>query len=492
MFGSFVSIFYRVMTKVKKTVLLLLFLSARADDTACKPGCFGWCSVTQASSHCSDCHCRACAFCEAAPAAASSSASSMALASGAVSAPLHDCESFCDAAFKRAHCALDKCLACSFCGCDSGIEGDAKKQTCADWCALESATSHCSWCSCQACAFCDAGGGALPPPDQQAAGAAHGVAVGSHQCAPADEQDASVFDCQLFCSPDFRDEHCSRCQCKGCKFCSCTSDHEGDTPHEACSAWCSVDFHKTHCSWCACSACDYCRVGVPCDSFLPDDTRHETCEDFCDEGFAERHCDFCKCRDCDFCAAALIGEREAGKQRAEKAKRESWKRVGLGGAADGASSAASTSLECSSGVAGDGAHRTCESFCSVASSAVHCAMCKCAGCDFCTGRCSSGLLGDTGYASCEPECDHAEAADHCTYCRCQGCTFCSGAGGSGGAASLPAPRGAACSSLAPGDTLYESCEQPGCAEASFADACGSCRCKLCKVCTALGDVAFYI
>ena len=327
--------------------------TGRAGDSA-TASCFGWCSVAFASSHCDWCACSGCGWCTSAGTAtptlpSTSAGGALATRSvgsndvGTCDAAQLDCESFCAPQYKATHCSLCKCRACAFCKCSSGIADDVDEEQCQSWCQLEHSESHCTMCKCRGCSFCAAGAGdtsknaprleigmrdaasmsgARPggkaPHDAGSAGGAYfgaystaggplavlgasatasnvGAAVAlarvDEQCTPANPTDVDFYDCQLFCSPTFRADHCSLCKCAGCNWCACSSTHAGDVPRETCAPWCETQFHRSHCDWCSCKGCSFCRVGVPCDSFYPDDSPTEKCEDFCDVAFHERHCE---------------------------------------------------------------------------------------------------------------------------------------------------------------------------------------------------------
>ncbi len=348
--------------------------TAHEGDSA-SPGCYGWCSPIFAAEHCGWCACKGCGWCEAA--ASGNTGSSSGAGGGAEDAchsghegdiAFRDCAAFCSSQYKTDHCDLCKCKACGFCACESDVEGDSSEELCESWCALEFRDSHCSQCKCKACQMCRAAPALAP--------SAHAA---PEKCAPVDTDDVSVFDCQTFCSPTYKHDHCARCQCQQCEWCACSSSHAGDAKHATCAPWCDIAFHRTHCEWCACQGCSWCREGVPCDSFLPDDARVETCEDFCDPYFKDSHCEMCKCKGCDFCdaeAAAAAAPSHGGAAPAPTVTPAALSAAARVKTAIVAAAAAPPPPSCNSGIIGDATEARCESFCNVLGGEAHCKSSK--------------------------------------------------------------------------------------------------------------------
>ena len=124
------------------------FVSAHDSDGS-TAGCFGWCSSAFAGEHCTWCKCAACDWCASPDGGTAFELPAASVASSAASAPgggspsagasnaacssgladdvsYKDCQPFCNAAFKSAHCSTCKCRACGF------------------WCATHGCDIHCN------------------------------------------------------------------------------------------------------------------------------------------------------------------------------------------------------------------------------------------------------------------------------------------------------------------------------------------------------------
>ena len=377
--------------------------------------------------------------------------------------------------------------------CTSSHEEDSGYEACYGWCSAVAAAEHCTWCKCRGCDWCAAtDGGTIEAPGDDA-----------QACSSDVEGDVDHADCQPFCNENEWRSHCGLCKCKGCGFCSCSSKHADDSTERQCQTWCSEEYYDDHCPRCKCQGCEFCAHGPPCTPSQDDDSEYEQCEEFCSADFATQHCGLCKCKGCGFCKEGLP-----------------------------------LAATCTSGIEGDANREMCQDFCDPANRKDHCQMCKCRGCDFCACEsthendakvetcaswCNSNeydthcdwcackgcqfcrlggkscqsffATGDTDHEDCEDFCSEEASNIHCSYCKCKRCGFCKAeerkqiqaakAAASGVAAPEAIPDGAtACFSGIGHDALYEKCES-FCDEAQKDEHCKLCKCKSCRVCSAV-------
>ena len=77
-----------------------------------EPACLDWCSASAAQTHCTQCPCKACGFCE---------------------------------AVARLHAVA---------ACIQHDDRDSESLMCLSWCDVSGAKDHCQRCDCGACSFC--------------------------------------------------------------------------------------------------------------------------------------------------------------------------------------------------------------------------------------------------------------------------------------------------------------------------------------------------
>ena len=414
--------------------------SDQPDDTS-YADCQTFCSAASKDSHCKLCKCRACGFCD-------NTCSSSFEDDGGVEA----CESWCSADFFGDHCQRCKCKGCGFCKagppCSSNVPEDSSYKMCEPFCDSQFASSHCSMCKCQQCDFCTAA--SVP---------GVGTPAVASTCTSGIEGDVDHETCEAFCDPASKDTHCNLCKCRGCNFCSCSSEHEADSSVEECQKWCRDDQIGPHCSWCACKGCRFCEVGgKACESFyLTGDTDYEACDGFCSAQSADTHCGMCKCKQCGFCAEH---EKHGGKIVA-----------------------APPPPACFSGQSHDFLFEGCERFCTEGSKEDQlnsCKLCKCKGCRTCSAICESGIPGDTKSVGCSTACDPEQAEGFCGMCKCRGCPFCNE---DGSVAQLEpgALDGQSCIPANDKDISEPKCYSH-CSESNKATHCETCKCKACDFC----------
>lgn len=118
-------------------------------------------------------------------------------------------QEYCSADYRESHCSECKCRGCSFCGCESKHDGDARFEECADWCSVDFFKAHCGWWAHR------------PTSPALKFGALHCFSW---------ETNGYVM--------------CGRCSCKGCDFCKtgppCDSFLPNDSMYETCDSFCSV------------------------------------------------------------------------------------------------------------------------------------------------------------------------------------------------------------------------------------------------------------
>ena len=417
-----------------------------------------------------------------------------------------------------------------------GHPDDSDGAACFGWCSPAFGGEHCSWCRCRGCVFCDAialanpaaaasfatvisgsagpvsgrnptpaGGGGImsgsTPSVSSGVTTVAATALGSGDGTGADESsvcqssiadDVSYKDCQPFCSPAFRDDHCAACKCRACHFCGCSSELADDSPDERCESWCSADFEDAHCAACKCKGCQFCRMGKACTPADESDSNTESCDAFCDAKFASSHCNQCKCKRCGFCRpggahGGVLGH-DGGGGGGAGARGGNGGGGGAGGKTggkekDGGGNPGHASAHAASHDTGflplgaacssdapigvwDSEESACESFCSSEHRSAHCALCKCRACDLC--KCQSAVANDSEEERCEPWCSRSFHAVHCGMCKCKACGFC--------------VHGVACAPFEQGDSEVERCE--AFCKPSFADAhCQMCKCRGCSFCS---------
>lgn len=417
-----------------------------------------------------------------------------------------------------------------------GHPDDSDGAACFGWCSPAFGGEHCSWCRCRGCVFCDAialanpaaaasfatvisgsagpvsgrnptpaGGGGIisgsTPSVSSGVTTVAATALGSGDGTGADESsvcqssiadDVSYKDCQPFCSPAFRDDHCAACKCRACHFCGCSSELADDSPDERCESWCSADFEDAHCAACKCKGCQFCRMGKACTPADESDSNTESCDAFCDAKFASSHCNQCKCKRCGFCKpggahGGVLGH-DGGGGGGAGARGGNGGGGGAGGKTggkekDGGGNPGHASAHAASHDTGflplgaacssdapigvwDSEESACESFCSSEHRSAHCALCKCRACDLC--KCQSAVANDSEEERCEPWCSRSFHAVHCGMCKCKACGFC--------------VHGVACAPFEQGDSEVERCE--AFCKPSFADAhCQMCKCRGCSFCS---------
>ena len=100
--------------------------------------CETFCSAEYADSHCHMCKCRSCTFCLAlAPTLDVINGKEMCSPSGVDDVHVLDCQDFCSEEFQSTHCTECKCKGCPFCQCTSEHTGDSHFAECADWCSVD-------------------------------------------------------------------------------------------------------------------------------------------------------------------------------------------------------------------------------------------------------------------------------------------------------------------------------------------------------------------
>ena len=419
--------------------------ASTGPDDVLFPDCQDFCGPDSWKEHCKLCKCKACSFCKCDPKDADDSSE-------------QECQPWCTADYYEDHCSRCKCKGCDFCHaggppCTPSTPDDTAFKTCQDFCSPVFASSHCGMCKCQGCDFCSA--------DSTAGGA-----LGPGSCTSGITDDVNREMCQDFCDPRERESHCGMCKCRGCEFCKCESEREGDSRVEECQKWCNADMFDDHCEWCSCKGCGFCRAGgKACASFyIVGDTDHEDCEDFCSADALDEHCSYCKCKRCGFCKAA---ERQAVAPRPPPS----------------AIVAAGSGPACFTGRSGDLNFEACENFCSKDELTEHCKLCKCKSCSMCSASCESGIAGDSFTRWCSNVCDPAQPEAYCSMCKCRSCSFCNADGTPSGAVALPAPevKEGACTPFNSKDIDHPACLSH-CSPESKASHCETCKCKGCEFC----------
>lgn len=219
-----------------------------------------------------------------------------------------------------------------------------------------------------------------------------------------------------WCDPAWPTQHCHNEVCAGCAFC---------TARVGCRAqWCSPEF-EGHCQQESCKPCAFCGAVV-----MRAANGSKACASWCERANKDSHCGDERCLGCTFCDAApagggLVCEGWCDANSASSHCADPQGRcLGCGFACEptskpsvarGTPSGAQTVVAADSQVAKDGAV-ACASWCSVDSSAAHCADGRCSGCGFCFGV----------TAACAHWCSAEHAAQHCAPKAggCEGCAFC--------------------------------------------------------------------
>ena len=168
------------------------------------------------------------------------------------------------------------------------------------------------------------------------------------KCLIADAEHPNALEkCQSWCKESYKKDHCKKCDCIACTFCSGPGpagtmlpvpQHHKPAPTcavpgkeaAACALWCKEGHASSHCDQCACSQCKFCsyapgpagpalgsqpapslpkpaaapekvkHVAGPCTT---DPTKKQTCAKWCNTAHPRDHCAKCDCQDCEFCYA---------------------------------------------------------------------------------------------------------------------------------------------------------------------------------------------
>ena len=303
--------------------------------------------------------------------------------------------------------------------------------------------------------------------------------------ARGDRGDKLREDCETWCRA--KPAHCRMCKCQACSFCTgvCASGLLGDSNFASCEPQCSEASAEDHCRYCRCKGCKFCAApgikltpaqtaalteqkvlaalphGPPCTSLGAGDLTFESCDPkVCGAQPAADACGTCRCKGCKACggtfAPASVApsafDAAAGNPAAGVEKRLAGGVVVRGGA-------------CTSRWADDESTPMCQPFCSRSQQHIHCSLCKCSSCEWCsaavvdaTGQdassqasaaglpkapdvvppkaesgiapapapapasaslaCKSAVLGDTPVKECSFVCSAALAPAMCLLCRC--------------------------------------------------------------------------
>ena len=376
--------------------------------------------------------------------------------------------------------------------CASSMVGDVNKKSCDRFCNKAGGVGHCAWCKCQACSFCT--------------GVCNSGLLG----------DSTFASCEPDCDPGARSDHCRYCRCQGCKFCAAPLD-DGDALSAgalehgaACTSFATGDLEFESCDQLRCStmqdACETCRCKLcaSCGGTVPD----ATVESVDGGGALSALPSMTKP-----VVVTLVTERAKGKH---------------GGAA--AAAQQTGTLACTSRWIDDVSTPECQQFCDATQGRIHCSLCKCASCSFCSaspppptaaslastppsigtatvGRapCSSPIIGDSTVRQCSFVCSLDFAPAMCLMCKCSACEFCmerarrsaddppTAAGAGSGPSTYrppppplphpPPPRPPACKPYKSWDYSYEACVG-SCDPNNAAVRCKECKCRACSFCAA--------
>lgn len=229
------------------------------------------------------------------------------------------CQGWCD---KIVHCQNKQCSSCSMCGktvaCRPTRKDDLHHESCESWCKAEQMGPHCNTCACRRCDFCSSlvkGGVEDFTPIK---------------CAPASKDDLPYEACSKWCRPEESGVHCGRCACKQCEFCDAVSSAavpsiglatignkckpltRDDASVESCRSYCKSGLVASHCSRCDCKGCSFCSAAEleKCSPFDKADSNVQGCEPFCNPARAKDNCLVCRCKKCDFCRTSFASEKE--------------------------------------------------------------------------------------------------------------------------------------------------------------------------------------
>ena len=248
------------------------------------PRCKDWCDESAASSHCHQCNCQACSFCEAFDARSSTPVGQ------------RSCLDWCSESAKADHCYQSSCRSCAFCTDASDHAGGQ----CLGWCSAEFSGQHCQLAACTGCSFC-----AFPPPSPSV---------------PAELDNSKHYS-----ALQFRPEPVATGSLHGFDRAPPRLSSPSPPPLEECYEWCSEEFSGAHCKLAGCQACDFCeRAGTPrarpldeasassrtpftaarttpeCRAVDGRDSHKLSCLEWCNDA----NCRRCDCVNCQFCSAA--------------------------------------------------------------------------------------------------------------------------------------------------------------------------------------------